>query len=57
MISLSKITRQMWHNHPFSQRIKATKRMGNGFVGCSEEGRALNKIWVGNVRGLHKIGG
>ena len=34
----------MWHNHPFSQRIKATKRMVNGFVECGEGGRALNKI-------------
>ena len=32
-ISLSKITHQMWHNHPFSQRNKTTERAvgGEGF--------------------------
>ena len=25
-MSLCKITHQMWHNHPFSQKNKATKR-------------------------------
>ena len=30
IISLSKITHQMWHDHPFSQKNKATKRASNG---------------------------
>ena len=34
IISLSKITHQMWHNHSISQRNKATKRAGEGRFGC-----------------------
>ena len=51
--SLSKIKHQMWHNHPFSQRKKVTKRSVR-----------LGKFWENGVRGgrqyrggLQKIGG
>ena len=55
----------MWRNHPFSQRNKATKRVGCTEVCvcvCVKEGgggrggqQNLKKKGVGNTGGLHKI--
>ena len=46
----------MWHNHPFSQRNKATKRL----VGLRLMGRVGQNLKKGGVRlyrgNLHKIG-
>lgn len=48
----------MWHDHPFSQRKKATKRALKVEVGCKW---GLNKIWKKGGRQfrghLHEIGG
>ena len=43
IISLSEITHQMWHGHPFSQRNKTSKIAGG-------EG------WKQQVEGLDKVG-
>ena len=48
-ISLSKITHQMWPDHPFSQRNKITKRAVG--LKVSGEGKGgLNKIEKGGGR-------
>ena len=39
--SLSKTTHQMWCDHPFSQRNKATKKAGGKVIG----GEGVCKIW------------
>ena len=47
-ISLSKITHQMWHDHPFSQKNKATKRASNGgrgFGGGCEQNLKMGGWW------------
>ena len=51
VISLSKITHQMWHDHPFTQGNK--KSSGGG--GWRRNGKAV-KGWVDNMGSLHKIG-
>ena len=38
IMSLSKVTYQIRHNHQFSQKSKTTKRVGSGFVGCGDGG-------------------
>ena len=53
---LSRVTHQMWRNHPLKQWNKATKRA----VGLEDIGGrgVLVKIWkrrVGNIGGIHKI--
>ena len=67
IMSLSKITHQIWRNHPFSQANKATKRAGSiggvywrcvcifvwVFVGG---GLTFEKKRVDSIGGLHKIG-
>ena len=53
--SLSKITHQMWHNHLFSQRNKATKKASSGSRSFGECGQNL-KIGVGGGGGGN-IGG
>ena len=50
IISLSKIIHQMWRDHPFGQRNKTTKRVGE-FIGvyvyvCG---------WAGGERGVSKF--
>ena len=50
-MSLSKITRQMWYNHPFSQRTKTTERAVGVCVGGDREGE-----WVGGGQNLKKRG-
>ena len=51
----------MWHNHPFSQRIKAIERVVRVGVGGNRKvggGQILKKGGgLGNIGGLHKIGG
>ena len=47
---------QMWLNHPFSQRSKGTKKEG-GFGVCAGVCVCVVKVGVGNIGGLHKIGG
>ena len=47
MILLSKITHEMWCNHAFHQRKKATKRAGGWKVGGGW--RKFEKGGVGNV--------
>ena len=48
IISLSKITHQTWHNHPFSQGNKTTKRAVGVEVGSNDEeggvGQNLKKM-------------
>ena len=46
----------MWHNHPFSQRNKGTKK-GRGIGLCSGMCVCVVKGGVGIIEGLHKIGG
>ena len=45
----SKTARQIWHNHPFSQRNKTTKEQWGGV-----EKSGVDKIWK---RGVGNIGG
>ena len=55
IISLSKITHQMWCYHPFSQRNKTTERtVGVGVGGNRERGGGWTKFQrgeVGNIGG------
>ena len=45
IITLSKLTHQMWHNHPFSERNEKLKRAVWGEVGGNgERGRGLGKL-------------
>ena len=37
VITISKIANQMWHNHPFSQRNRTTKRTVTVGVGGDRE--------------------
>ena len=57
LISVSKLTHQVLHDHPFSQRNKATKRAVGVEVGGN--GERLDKIWQYRGWGgdLYKIGG
>lgn len=60
IILVSKITHQMLHDHPFSQRNSATKRaVGLEVGGNGEEGVGQNLEKRGRQyrRGLFKIGG
>ena len=59
IISLSKITHQMWHNHSISQRNKATKRAGREGLGvcvcvCVCAWVCVVVVWgeAGSKRGL-----
>ena len=57
-MSLCKITHQMWHNHPFSQKNKATKRYwGIGLCVYGGGGGGQNlKMGVSNKGGgLYEI--
>ena len=63
-IILSKIAHQLWCNHPFGQRNKATERAvrvgvggnrGGGWTKFEKGGRVGNMGWGGG--GLHKIVG
>ena len=48
----------MWRNHPFSQRNKATKRSsGSKGAFLVGSGQNLKMGWLGNMGGLHKLGG
>ena len=51
IISLSKITHQPWHDQPFNQRNKATKRALGEDVGGKEEGGGLEFEKGGQYRG------
>ena len=59
IISLTKITHQMWRDHPFSQRNKTTERAVRlGAGGSKEREGELSKIWkrgegtwLGNIWG------
>ena len=53
---LSKMSHQMWHNHPFSENNKPTKRAVVWRLWRGEAGQNL-KRGLGDSRGLHKIGG
>ena len=44
VISLSKITHQMWHDHPFSQRSKAIKRASG--LEDGGEGRQYKGVFI-----------
>ena len=59
ILSLSRIARQMWHDHPFSQRNMATeKTMGTGVAGDREVG--LGVVWTKfgkRVWGVGNLGG
>ena len=61
LISLSKMAHQMWHDHSFSQRNKTTEISVVVVVGDREAsfgvGQNLKNRRVGNIGGLHKIGG
>ena len=61
IVSLSKITHQMWDDNSFTQRNKATKRAGIGVLGCvrleAEVGHNLRKRESRQYReSLYKIG-
>ena len=44
----------MWHDHIFSQKNKATKRAE---ASGEEDWKKIEKRWVSNIGGLHKIAG
>ena len=49
----------MWDGHPFSQRNK-TSKISAGAEGWRQQIEGLDNIlkrWVGNIGGLHNIGG
>ena len=53
-LSLSEITHQMWHGHPFSKTNKTSKIAGVG-EGWKQQIEGLDKSlkrWVGNVGGF-----
>ena len=53
----SKIAHQMWHDHPFSQRSRTTKRTVGMGVGGDRGVRQLDKIWKRGGRGVGNIAG
>ena len=60
VILSSKITHQMWCNHPFSQANKTIQRAVGVELGGNKEERKVAqnlKKEVGNIGGLHEIGG
>ena len=55
-VSLSKVTHQMWRNHPFSQRNKVTKRAAWVVGGVEGFGQNLKIGGVCKIReGFHQI--
>ena len=50
----------MWHNHPFSQRNKATERAVGVRVGDGREGEVGQSLKKGGMQnrwwGIHKVG-
>ena len=62
IVSLSKIAHQLWCDHPFGQK-KQDSRKTSGVGGWRQQGmegwveQNLKGAGVGNIGGLHKVGG